>query len=165
MWIKIHSRRISELTIYQVRQVGDKLLKWEKEKNHKETSRVFILVSEEEIQRIIQHDFLKNDYQGEYYLTQDQAEQELMLDQLTDYFKTQFNVYLERKTYCFAVFDFNLSYSGAICTGNQNQFNVTFSKIESTYGHVRERLQWESWYPLTEEGLALMSHKIKETVQ
>lgn len=153
------------MTIYQVRQVGDKLLKWEKEKNHKETSRIFILVSEEEIQRIRQNDFLKSDYQGEYYLTQDQAEQELMLDQLTEYFKIQFDVNLERKTYCFAVFDFNPSYSGAICTGNQNQFNVTFSKMENIYGHVRERLQWECWYSLTEEGLALMRNKIKETVQ
>ncbi|MDT1958991.1 hypothetical protein [Carnobacterium divergens] len=153
------------MTIYQVRQVGDKLLKWEKEKNHKEMSRVFILVSEEEIQRIQKNEFLKSDYKGEYYLTQNQAEQELMLNQITNYFKTQFDVTLERKTYCFAEFDFNPNYSGAICTGNQNQFNVTFSKLESTYGHIRERLQWEKWFPLTKEGLDLLSHKINETVQ
>lgn len=152
------------MEIYQVKKKGNKLVKWSKEQQDSPKEQLFILVTPEEIGMIESLGLKLEDFKGYFHISENSAQQEQMIKTLSFFFLKQFTITLEVKTSCYAQFDYNSHYSGVICVGNNNQFNLSFSRLDVLYGHERERLQWERWFPLTEEGLSSMVAKIKETV-
>lgn len=152
------------MEIYQVKKKGNKLVKWSKEQQDSPNERQFILVTPEEVEMIELSGLRVEDFKGYFHISENSAQQEQMIKALSFFFLKQFAITLEVKTSCYAQFDYSSNYSGILCVGNNNQFNLSFSRLDVIYGHERERLQWERWFPLTEEGLSAMVAKIEETV-
>lgn len=152
------------MEIYQVKKKGNKLVKWSKEQQDSPKERLFILVTPEEARMIESSGLKVEDFKGSCHISENSVQQEQMIKALSFFFLKQFAIILEVKASCYAQFDYSSNYSGILCVGNNNQFNLSFSRLDVVYGHERERLQWERWFPLTEEGLSSMVAKIDETV-